>query len=117
MIVCFKIYDQSGKAPRFAKSHDCTINKPKQATTHNLVKTINVDTLKRSCSPRDATTTIKQITAKPYKGLSDNNPFVTPKDCKNEALSLVRAVEYMKTQIRLIIKYKMPRKNPQFFPK
>ena len=75
---------------------------PKQMTTNNFVRTMSVDTRNKSCSPLEAMRTMTQMMARPYKGLSDRSVSVTPKENKKDALSLVKAVEYMNTQMRML---------------
>lgn len=89
---------------------------PSNTTTDNLVRTMKLEIRNSTFSARDAIATIMQITANPYQGLWDHTVFVRPNECRNDAESLVRAVEYTKTQITNMMKYSTPRKNPQFFP-
>ena len=75
------------------------------------------DTFIKTFSPCEAIRTIAVINPNPYHMFSDILDVVTPKVIKKEALSFVKAVEYKKIKIVVKIKYKIPKKKPQFFPK
>ena len=115
--VCLSRYPMLGNEPTLDKLQCPAMTTPSNATTDNFVRTIKLEMRNSTFSARDAIATMMQITANPYHGLWDHTVFVIPKEWRKDAESLVSAVEYTNTQITNMMKYSIPRKNPQFFPR